>query len=247
MLLLVLFSGRDNGQGHEGEIGLWYLDDSGVPSAWWFRLATIWPAVLSACRGGQHTPTSHNDSPVWGAYSVRIVTTLPSNVRWRNSSIRRLVEDQPLASPCHSWNEAHATSDGTVSGIVKFQRGQGEERYASLCLSFVHQWEDGDRPQFHYIDLDKAAQADMLPTSLEWSSIFLTTTCTRVACVHWRIWVLWVWCIEHPFHWFQITWPPGWVDVNISVNELLSIVVTAAIWGRAGGCHGYVFTQTIWR
>ena len=33
-------------------------------------------------------------------------------------------------------------------------------------------------------------------------------------------------------HWFQLKWPPEWAEVDISVKELLPIVVAAATWGR---------------
>ena len=36
-----------------------------------------------------------------------------------------------------------------------------------------------------------------------------------------------------PMGWFQLQWPPSWDVDNITVKELLPIVVAAAIWGRA--------------
>ena len=38
-----------------------------------------------------------------------------------------------------------------------------------------------------------------------------------------------------PSHWFSLCWPPSWADVDISVTELVPIVVAAALWGRAWG------------
>lgn len=33
-------------------------------------------------------------------------------------------------------------------------------------------------------------------------------------------------------HWFQLQWPESWVPINITVKELLPIIVCVALWGR---------------
>ena len=33
--------------------------------------------------------------------------------------------------------------------------------------------------------------------------------------------------------WFRGQWPEDWVNVDISVNELVPVVIAAALWGRA--------------
>ena len=37
---------------------------------------------------------------------------------------------------------------------------------------------------------------------------------------------------ESPAEWFQLQWPPSWMNVNIAVKELLPIVASAALWGN---------------
>lgn len=36
-----------------------------------------------------------------------------------------------------------------------------------------------------------------------------------------------------PTHWFQIEWPSAWSSIDISVKELVPIVVVAALWGES--------------
>ena len=38
-----------------------------------------------------------------------------------------------------------------------------------------------------------------------------------------------------PDHWFQLQWPLTWEDIDITVKELVPIVVAAALWGRNWG------------
>ena len=32
--------------------------------------------------------------------------------------------------------------------------------------------------------------------------------------------------------WFQVKWPEGWKEVDISVKELVPVVIAAAVWGH---------------
>ena len=93
------------------------------------------------------------------------------------------------------------------------------------------------RPPCRYVHLSEAARAD-----LRWWACFL---------VHWNGHMFFhdlpvpsahiytdasgnfgcggVWL---PRRWFQLRWPPSWGDIDISVKELVPIVVAAALWGR---------------
>ena len=94
------------------------------------------------------------------------------------------------------------------------------------------------RPHFHYIHLDRTAQAD-----LRWWACFLHHWNGRAFFPQPLAPVVHVYTdasgsfgcggVVPPSHWFQIIWPPRWADVDISVKELLPIVVASAIWGKS--------------
>lgn len=41
--------------------------------------------------------------------------------------------------------------------------------------------------------------------------------------------------------WFQLAWPPQWQSMDISVKELLPIVLAAAVWGHSWVRHNITF------
>ena len=44
--------------------------------------------------------------------------------------------------------------------------------------------------------------------------------------------------IDFAIGWFQLQWPDRWLEVNIATQELLPVVVAAAMWGDSWwGCH----------
>ena len=38
-------------------------------------------------------------------------------------------------------------------------------------------------------------------------------------------------CLE-PSEWFQLKWPPSWLDIGIAVKELVPVVIAVALWGH---------------
>ena len=41
--------------------------------------------------------------------------------------------------------------------------------------------------------------------------------------------------------WFQVQWPESWGDVDISVKEMVPIVIAAAVWGGSWHRHRVFF------
>lgn len=37
----------------------------------------------------------------------------------------------------------------------------------------------------------------------------------------------------NPIQWFQMPWPQSWAEVNVAAKELLPIMASAALWGKA--------------
>ena len=44
--------------------------------------------------------------------------------------------------------------------------------------------------------------------------------------------------------WLQVEWPSSWSNVDITVKELVPIVVAAAVWGRCGTGSRFSSTPT---
>ena len=49
-------------------------------------------------------------------------------------------------------------------------------------------------------------------------------------------WGYGAWC-QCPCQWFQGSWPPAWATKNITIKELLPIVLVAALWGPQWQCQ----------
>ena len=102
------------------------------------------------------------------------------------------------------------------------------------------------RSQHHFVHLNKSAQAD-----LSWWACFLhhwnghsffprldaptthvyTDASGSFGCSG----------ILMPQHWFQIQWPEAWAGIDISVKELVPIVVAGALCGRAWAARRVFF------
>lgn len=92
-------------------------------------------------------------------------------------------------------------------------------------------------PSGHYVHMDETARADLL-----WWEYFLQHWNGRMFFQQVPIPSAHIYTdasgsfgcggVIFPSDWFQLRWPESWADVDISVKELVPIVVSAAIWGR---------------
>ena len=72
----------------------------------------------------------------------------------------------------------------------------------------------------------------MLPKLLEWLNVFQQSP-VPTGHVYTDASRLFGWGgVVLPNHWFQLQWPVEWAKVDITVKELVPIIVAAAVWGR---------------
>ncbi len=95
----------------------------------------------------------------------------------------------------------------------------------------------------HFIHLDAMARADLL-----WWSYFLRSWNGTSFIPQPHQFVTHVYTdasgsfgcggLMLPSNWFHLSWPPFWSIVDISVKELVPIIIAAALWGRSWArCH----------
>ena len=90
----------------------------------------------------------------------------------------------------------------------------------------------------HFIHLDAMARADLL-----WWSCFLHSWngMSFIPQPHWLATHVYTdasgsfGCggLMLPSDWFHLSWPPSWSTIDISVKELVPIIIATALWGRS--------------
>ena len=111
------------------------------------------------------------------------------------------------------------------------RQGRTFLRHFFTILSLTHS-------RRHYVHLDAVAKADLL-----WWDYFFqgwngtmffpqpptpeTHVYTDASGLFGCGGVVW------PFQWFHLQWPASWAEVDIAVKELVSVVITSALWGQS--------------